>query len=70
MDWCVSERSKATVLGITADRLAHLDRLQQLAQAVKDLEFSHILLLGMGSSSLCPEVTGSLWYYRPQLGRN
>lgn len=46
-------------LGITTDQLAHLDRLQQLAQDVKNLEFSHIVLLGMGGSSLCPDVLRS-----------
>ncbi|MBW4625955.1 MAG: bifunctional transaldolase/phosoglucose isomerase [Brasilonema octagenarum HA4186-MV1] len=43
-------------LGITEDQLAHLDRLKQLAQEVQNLKFSHVLLLGMGGSSLCPEV--------------
>jgi transaldolase / glucose-6-phosphate isomerase len=43
-------------LGITEDRLAHIDHLKQLAQEVQDLEFTHVLLLGMGGSSLCPEV--------------
>lgn len=43
-------------LGITEDQLGHIDRLKQLAQEVKHLEFSHALLLGMGGSSLCPEV--------------
>lgn len=43
-------------LGITDDQLAHLDHLTELAQDVQDIAFSHILLLGMGGSSLCPEV--------------
>jgi transaldolase/glucose-6-phosphate isomerase len=43
-------------LGITDDQLAHIDHLKQLGQEVKDSEFSHALLLGMGGSSLCPEV--------------
>jgi transaldolase/glucose-6-phosphate isomerase len=43
-------------LGITEDQLAHLDHFKQLAQEVRDLNFSHVLLLGMGGSSLCPEV--------------
>ncbi len=43
-------------LGITEDQLAHIKHLRELAQEVRDLEFSHILLLGMGGSSLCPEV--------------
>ncbi len=43
-------------LGITQDQLAHIDHLKQLAQQVKELSFSHVVLLGMGGSSLCPEV--------------
>lgn len=43
-------------LGITEDQLAHIESLKQLAQEVKEQGFSHILLLGMGGSSLCPEV--------------
>ncbi|MBN3896124.1 MAG: bifunctional transaldolase/phosoglucose isomerase [Nostoc sp. NOS(2021)] len=43
-------------LGITEDQLAQIDHLKQLAQEVKDLGFSHVVLLGMGGSSLCPEV--------------
>ncbi|QSJ20524.1 bifunctional transaldolase/phosoglucose isomerase [Nostoc sp. UHCC 0702] len=43
-------------LGITEDQLAQIDHLKQLAQEVKDLRFSHVVLLGMGGSSLCPEV--------------
>ena len=46
-------------LGITENQIAHLDRLKQLAQDVKDSEFSHIVLLGMGGSSLCPDVLRS-----------
>jgi transaldolase / glucose-6-phosphate isomerase len=46
-------------LGITTDQLAHLDRLKQFSQDVKDLQFSHIVLLGMGGSSLCPDVLRS-----------
>ncbi|MEI2580192.1 bifunctional transaldolase/phosoglucose isomerase [Scytonema sp. PRP1] len=43
-------------LGITEDQLAHIEHLKQLAQEVQNLEFTHVLLLGMGGSSLCPEV--------------
>jgi transaldolase / glucose-6-phosphate isomerase len=43
-------------LGITENQLAHIGHLKQLAQEVQDLKFSHVLLLGMGGSSLCPEV--------------
>ncbi|MGD8700712.1 MAG: hypothetical protein PVJ43_15555, partial [Gemmatimonadales bacterium] len=34
----------------------HLERLKLFAGGVKAEKFSHILLLGMGGSSLCPEV--------------
>lgn len=39
----------------TEDQLGHIDRLQKLASEVKQ-EFKYVLLLGMGGSSLCPEV--------------
>jgi transaldolase/glucose-6-phosphate isomerase len=43
-------------LTITEEQLAHLDALQQIAADVKKARFKHALLLGMGGSSLCPEV--------------
>ncbi|MEC4811694.1 MAG: bifunctional transaldolase/phosoglucose isomerase [Scytonema sp. PMC 1069.18] len=43
-------------LGITEDQLAHIDHLKKLALFVKLEGFKHALLLGMGGSSLCPEV--------------
>jgi transaldolase/glucose-6-phosphate isomerase len=43
-------------LGITEDQLAHSDHLKSIATEVKNAGFSHALLLGMGGSSLCPEV--------------
>ncbi|MBZ0167929.1 transaldolase [Candidatus Methylomirabilis lanthanidiphila] len=43
-------------LGITHDQLAHIERLASMTEAVKGAGFSHVLLLGMGGSSLCPEV--------------
>ena len=43
-------------LGITEDLIAHSGHLQQAAEDVKRGGFAHILLLGMGGSSLCPEV--------------
>jgi transaldolase/glucose-6-phosphate isomerase len=41
-------------LGVTNDQLAHIERLTQLAEVATG--FSHVLLLGMGGSSLGPEV--------------
>ena len=43
-------------LDVTGDQLAQLDRLNGIAADIKDAGFSDILLLGMGGSSLCPEV--------------
>ena len=43
-------------LGITEDQLAHRQHLEDIAKDVKSAGFKHALLLGMGGSSLCPEV--------------
>jgi transaldolase / glucose-6-phosphate isomerase len=43
-------------LGIVEEQIAHQPDLQRLADEVKKEGFTHILLLGMGGSSLCPEV--------------
>ena len=43
-------------LGITEDEITHSTDLQRVAEEVKKEDFSDILLLGMGGSSLAPEV--------------
>jgi transaldolase / glucose-6-phosphate isomerase len=43
-------------LSIVEDRLAHLNELNDAAADVAKADFTHALLLGMGGSSLCPEV--------------
>jgi len=43
-------------LTITEEQLANIDALKQIANDVKKARFKHALLLGMGGSSLCPEV--------------
>jgi transaldolase / glucose-6-phosphate isomerase len=43
-------------LGITEDQPAHRAQLEALAAEVKKEGFKHALLLGMGGSSLCPDV--------------
>ena len=43
-------------LGITEDQRAHVPRFAEIAAEVQREGFSHALLLGMGGSSLCPEV--------------
>jgi transaldolase/glucose-6-phosphate isomerase len=43
-------------LTITGEQLAQIDALNQIAADVKKARFKQALLLGMGGSSLCPEV--------------
>jgi transaldolase / glucose-6-phosphate isomerase len=43
-------------LDITDEQLAQHEQLKKLAKEVQQREFSDVLLLGMGGSSLCPEV--------------
>jgi transaldolase / glucose-6-phosphate isomerase len=43
-------------LDVADNQLAHLAPLIELANYVRAQRFEHILLLGMGGSSLCPEV--------------
>jgi transaldolase / glucose-6-phosphate isomerase len=43
-------------LDIVDEQIAQHDQLQKLAKEVHAREFQHVLLLGMGGSSLCPEV--------------
>ncbi len=43
-------------LGITEDQRAHAHHFESIAQDVKSAGFTHAALLGMGGSSLCPEV--------------
>jgi transaldolase / glucose-6-phosphate isomerase len=43
-------------LDIVDEQIAQHDQLQKLAKEVQVRGFQHVLLLGMGGSSLCPEV--------------
>jgi transaldolase/glucose-6-phosphate isomerase len=43
-------------LDITATQLAQIEQFKKVAADVKKAKFKHALLLGMGGSSLCPEV--------------
>jgi transaldolase/glucose-6-phosphate isomerase len=43
-------------LGITNGQLAHIERLTKVRDVARSAGCSHVLLLGMGGSSLCPEV--------------
>lgn len=43
-------------LHITEQQVHHLSRIKDLADSVRAAGFKHAMLLGMGGSSLCPEV--------------
>jgi transaldolase/glucose-6-phosphate isomerase len=43
-------------LGIVDEQLGHIEQLKKIAEDIRRAGFSHALLLGMGGSSLCPEV--------------
>jgi transaldolase / glucose-6-phosphate isomerase len=43
-------------LDIVEEQIAQNDQLQKIAREVQTRAFEHVLLLGMGGSSLCPEV--------------
>jgi len=43
-------------LGIVEDQPGRIDQLRRVAEDVKRERFTHALLLGMGGSSLCPEL--------------
>jgi transaldolase/glucose-6-phosphate isomerase len=43
-------------LDIVEEQTAQHDQLQKIAKEVQNRGFQHVLLLGMGGSSLCPEV--------------
>lgn len=46
-------------LGVTEDRITNLDDLRRVSAAAKQSGYEHALLLGMGGSSLGPEVFAS-----------
>ncbi len=43
-------------LDIVDEQIAHRDQLRKVADDAQSTAFQHVLLLGMGGSSLCPEV--------------
>jgi transaldolase/glucose-6-phosphate isomerase len=55
--WTNSDEAKwLGWLNITVDQLTHIEALKSIAADIKSAGFKHALLLGMGGSSLCPEV--------------
>jgi transaldolase / glucose-6-phosphate isomerase len=56
-------------LAITDEELATVSKLNEFADDVKNARFSDILLLGMGGSSLCPEVLALTYPQTPGFPR-
>ena len=56
-------------LDIVEEQQAQHEQLVKLAKEVRDRGFEHILLLGMGGSSLCPEVLDKTFGHIPQFPR-
>lgn len=55
--WTNADESKwLDWLNIINDQLAHIDNLKKIAAEVQKEGFKHAVVLGMGGSSLCPEV--------------
>ncbi|MCC6979304.1 MAG: bifunctional transaldolase/phosoglucose isomerase [Candidatus Melainabacteria bacterium] len=55
--WTGDDESKwLDWLNIINDQLAHIANLKKLSTEIKDAKFKYALLLGMGGSSLCPDV--------------
>lgn len=52
-------------LDIVEEQTAQQQQLQKLAKEVQTRGFDHVLLLGMGGSSLCPEVLGMTFGHAP-----
>ena len=56
-------------LGITDEQLAGATKLNEIADEIRSAGFSDILLLGMGGSSLCPEVLALTFAQTPGFPR-
>ncbi|UCC56090.1 MAG: bifunctional transaldolase/phosoglucose isomerase [Gammaproteobacteria bacterium] len=56
MDW----------LGVTSEQLEHLGDLRLLSQRVENHHFKHCVLLGMGGSSMAPEVIHATLGHAPE----
>src|SRR5262245_61223342 len=52
-------------LGIVDEQRRRLDELRRVAEDGRQAGFAHVLLLGMGGSSLCPEVLSMTFGQRP-----
>jgi|HubBroStandDraft_1064217.scaffolds.fasta_scaffold08802_3 transaldolase/glucose-6-phosphate isomerase len=55
--WTNTDESKwLGWLSITEDQIAHHDQFAKIAEEIRSAGFTHLVLLGMGGSSLCVEV--------------
>ncbi len=55
--WTNNDESKwLGWLDIVDEELVYLDKYSELTKEIEEAEFSDVLLMGMGGSSLCPEV--------------
>ena len=52
-------------LGIVDEQRARVGELRRVAEDVRQAGFTHVLLLGMGGSSLCPEVLAMTFGRQP-----
>ena len=56
-------------LSVALDQTAHAHRFEYLAQQVRDAGFTDAVVLGMGGSSLCPDVLAATFPSRPGFPR-
>lgn len=49
-------RSALGWLNISEQQVQHIPKLKAVAEEIKNAGFKHLLLMGMGGSSMCPEV--------------
>jgi len=56
-------------LDVASDQAAHARRFTTLADAVRDAGFTDAVVLGMGGSSLCPDVLAATFPPQPGLPR-
>ena len=52
-------------LGVALDQAAHAHRFEDLVDAVRHAAFTDAVVLGMGGSSLCPDVLAATFSSRP-----
>ena len=53
---CEAIRKRLGWLDSMQDFMVHADAIMGFAREIRDAQFKHVVLLGMGGSSLCPEV--------------